>query len=208
MGRQGAAFAHALSRCGLDVSIFEPRTFGSSVAAQSGWQRMWLSVASVGLGKTLSEAVIRDVATADAALRRKLRAPTTLVWAAGPEVGATTLLLASGGGLGLADLFLSDAPTALVRGAREGAYPPWTALIPGLLLKTDFNHMAFGLQASGRLKVIRAPEGLIAGAAETVDPITSRVEAAQAILNRFGLGDCLKEVPLGASLRPISDDES
>ena len=194
-GRPAAVAAPLLARCGFEVFVAEPRTFGSAASWNEAWDRQLLALAAASLDRPLTVDVVRDVATAAAAAQHLAGAPIDAVLATGPEAGVIALLTASTGSFGAAHLVLGEAP-APYRWLLANGHPPyWSGLLPGLLAQTDLDLIAADLDRRARLTVTTGAPGLVAGTPPNVDPATSRLLAIRGLLARYGRADCVRRLP-------------
>ncbi len=187
-GRPGAVTAPLLRRCGFDVFVAEPRTFGTAASWNEAWDRQLLALASASLDQPLPVALVRDVATAVAAAKTLGRGIDEVL-ATGPEAGVVALLAASAGVFDTAHLTLGDAP-APYRWLLAHDHPPyWSGLLPGLLAQTDLDLIAASLQ--GRLTVTGGAPALVPEVPPPSDPGTGRFDAVRALLERYDRVDCV-----------------
>lgn len=190
-GRGGAAFAPLLHRCGFEVVVSEPRTFGTAASWNEAWHRKLLSLASVSADAPLAIELVRDVITAVRAA-----GPIDVLMANGPDAGALALMVASTGALDGAHVVLGDAPSPLRHRLAHDRAPYWSVLLPGLLAQTDLDRIAGRLSARGDLTVASGGEGLVEGGAPAEDPARGRALAAQVLLRRYAVESCMVELPV------------
>jgi dienelactone hydrolase len=190
-GRLASAFAPILQRCGIDVSVAQPRTFGTAGAWHQAWHRKLLSLAAASLDKPLLLPWLRDLATANSNF-----GPFDAVLVMGPELGALSLLAAQAGVLGSAHLFLAEAPESLSARLQSGFAPYWTVFGAGFMKATDLDLLAQDLHSQGRLTVLNGGRSLGVPTTELLDPVSNRVQAIERVLEIYSEKTCMVKVPV------------
>lgn len=180
-----SGFALGLRRCGYEVFLHQPRTFGEWTRRPLGWRRMWLALASASLEQPLALDIGRDLATAIRVISDVSGGPPDVVWSAGPEIGAAVLYASASGAMGNVQVVLSDGPGSLVQRAAASQYPPWSLIVPGLFRDGhDLNRLADSLGEN--LEITSSRPGL---GASYVDPLSARDSGGLELLERIGVAN-------------------
>jgi dienelactone hydrolase len=190
-GRMGAAFAPILQGCGIDVSVFQARSFGTGGAWHQAWYRKLLSLASASLDAPLAKVWMNDLATAI-----KHIGNVSAVLVAGPESGAMSILAASAGTFGDVPLILAEAPESLSARLTDGLPPYWSVMMPGLLRDTDLDLLAQKHAQKGQLTLVNGGASLGLPTADMKDPVSNRAMAVGRLLALYSMKTCMKKIPV------------
>lgn len=194
-GRRGAGFALGLRHCGAEVFVAQPRLYGRSTPGQEQNRRQLMALASASLGRPAARAILRDVSTAlsgaSQLLSQEGEAPIDLIWASGPEMGATAIIAAALGEFSDTPVILSDGPGDIDGRLAAAQYLPWSVIEPGLLTGLgDLDELLGRVQA--QVTVDTSFPGL--GAPLPKSPVQARFLGAQVVAERLKLGVCWQKL--------------
>lgn len=195
-GRRGAGFALGLRRCGVEVFVGQPRLYGRSSPGREVWRRQAMALTAASLGRPLAPLLVRDVSTAlggaEALLSAEPDSPKIdLIWASGPELGATAIIAAALGEFGATPVIISDGPGDIDSRLAAAKYYPWSLVQPGLLTGIGDLDELLG-RVRDQVTVNTSFAGL--GAPFEESPVEARFLGAQAVAERLKLGVCWRKL--------------